>query len=111
MEITESINWILSICGGISIIGGAVVMIYKLYKYYRKPSDDNSQKIAEHDVAIKEVQKKLEHDYEDIKEIKDAISILCQGMIALIDNRITNNNVDNLKKTKELMIKYLADKK
>ena len=36
-------------------------------------------------------------------------SLLCQGMIALIDNRITGNNIEGLKKTKEAMIKHLSE--
>ena len=40
----------------------------------------------------------VENDYKSIKEIRDMQSLLCQGMIALIDNRITGNNIEGLKK-------------
>ena len=46
-----------------------------------------------------------------INDIKEAQSILCQGLIALIDSRLTGNNEENLKKTKDDMIKYLAHSK
>ena len=51
----------------------------------------------------------MENDYKSIKEIRDMQSLLCQGMIALIDNRITGNNIEGLKKTKEAMIKHLSE--
>lgn len=111
MEIAETINWILSICGGVSIIGGALIMLNKAYKQCRKPSDDNSHKIAEHDKRLEDLEEKVIKDYDSINEIREAVSLLCQGMIDLIDNRLTNNNMDGLKKTKGDMIKYLASKK
>ena len=51
----------------------------------------------------------VENDYKSIQEIRDMQSLLCQGMIALIDNRITGNNIEGLKKTKEAMIKHLSE--
>jgi len=57
------------------------------------------------------LEKKSDNDYESIEAIKNAQSLLCQGMIAMIDAQLTGNNVENLKTTKDNMIKYLADSK
>lgn len=55
------------------------------------------------------LEEKADKDYSSITEIKETNSLLCQGMIALIDSHITGNNIDQLKKTKESMIKHLTD--
>lgn len=96
----EVINTILSVCGGISIIGGAIVMIWKAI--------NPAVKLGK---RVEVLEEKADSDYSSIKEIKDAQSLLCQGMIAMIDAQLTGNNVENLKKTKDSMIKYLADSK
>lgn len=111
MDVQSTITSLLAFCGAISVVGGAIAMIYKAYKQYRKPSDDNSHKLAEHDKRLEDLEEKVIKDYDSINEIREAVSLLCQGMIDLIDNRLTNNNMDGLKKTKGDMIKYLASKK
>lgn len=100
MDITSAINTLLAICGGISIIGGAAAVIWK----WVKPSVNLRKR-------VEKLEEKSQNDYEAINEIKDMQSLLVQAMIALIDNRLTGNNIDGLKKTKEDMIRYLSEQK
>ena len=100
MNATEFINTFLAICGGISIVGGAIVYIWKAI--------NPAVKIGK---RVEVLVEKSQNDYEAIEDIKEAQSILCQGMIALIDSQLTGNNEENLKKTKDSMIKYLAENK
>lgn len=100
MGATEFINTFLAICGGVSIVGGAVAVIWKAIN----PAVKLGKRV---DV----LEKKSENDYAAIEDIKAAQSLLCQGMIAMIDAQLSGNNVENLKKTKDSMIKYLADSK
>lgn len=100
MGATDFINTFLAICGEVSIIGGACVYIWKAIN----PAVNLGKR-----VEILEEKSKKENA--DINDIKEAQSILCQGMIALIDSRLTGNNEENLKKTKDSMIKYLAESK
>lgn len=96
----EFLNTFLSICGGVSIVGGAFAIVWKAI--------NPAVKLGK---RVEELEKKSDNDYESIESIKDAQSLLCQGMIAMIDSQLTGNNVENLKKTKDSMIKYLADSK
>lgn len=100
MGVTDFINTFLAICGGISIVGGAIVYIWKAI--------NPAVKLGK---RVEVLEEKSKNDYESIEDIKDAQSILCQGMIALIDSQLTGNNEENLKKTKDSMIKYLAELK
>ena len=96
----EFLNTFLSICGGVSIVGGAVAIVWKAI--------NPAFKLGK---RVEELEKKAYNYYESIEAIKNAQSLLCQGMIAMIDAQLTGNNVENLKKTKDSMIKYLADSK
>lgn len=98
MGTTEFINAFLAICGGVSIVGGAVAVIWKAV--------NPAVKLGKRVEVLEEKSKK---ENADINDIKEAQSILCQGMIALIDSRLTGNNEENLKKTKDSMIRYLAE--
>lgn len=100
MNFAEFINTVLSICGGISIIGGAIAIIWKMV--------NPAVKLGK---RVEVLEEKAEKDYTSIEDIKSAQSLLCQGMIAMIDSQLSGNNVENLKKTKDSLIKYLADSK
>ena len=100
MGATEFINTFLAICGGVSIVGGAIAVIWKAVN----PAVELGKR-------VEILEGKADKDYVSINEIKEAQSILCQGMIALIDSRLTGNNEENLKKTKDSMIRYLAESK
>lgn len=108
---SDFFNTILLLCGYVTAIAAAVAALYKAYKHFKKPNENFDQQLEKHDQEIKRLKEKANNDYEAINEIKDMQSLLCQAMIAMIDNRITGNNVEGLKKTKNDMIKYLADSK
>ena len=107
MEITEFMKVLLAICGGITVLIGTGTAIYGVYNFFRKPSTDNSSKIAKHEEEIKDLQEKVQKDYESINEIKNMQTLLVKSMMELIDNRITGNNIEGLKKVKEEIVKYL----
>ena len=105
----EYLDETMRIFGYITGSGAAVVMLYQLYKWFRKPSNDNSAKLEEHDKAIEELQHRADKNYKAIDEIKDMQSLLVRSMIELLDNRITGNNIDGLKQIKKEMLDYLTD--
>ena len=98
MGLAEFVNTVLSICGGISIIGGAIAIIWKVV--------NPAVKLGK---RVEILEEKSDKDYNAIEDIKSAQSLLCQGMLAMIDAQLSGNNVENLRKTKDSLIKYLAD--
>lgn len=94
----ETLNFIMVVCGWLITLGGAGTVIYKLFH----PAFKLKNRVDKLEINV-------EKDYKSIQEIRDMQSLLCQGMIALIDNRITGNNIEGLKKTKEAMIKHLSE--
>lgn len=100
MDFAEFINAVLAICGGISIVGGAIAIIWKMV--------NPAVKLGK---RVETLEEKADNDYTAIEDIKSAQSLLCQGMLAMIDSQLSGNNVETLKKTKASLIKYLADSK
>lgn len=100
MGVSEFINAVLAICGGVSIVGGAIAIIWKMV--------NPAIKLGK---RVEVLEEKADKDYNSIEDIKSAQSLLCQGMLTMIDSQISGNNIENLKKAKDGLIKYLADSK
>jgi hypothetical protein len=92
------INQILALCGGISIIGGAAAVIWKAVSPAVKAND-----------KIEGLQRKLESNERQVKEIQEMQAMQCQALIAVMDHMITGNHVDKLKETKAELVKKLTE--
>ena len=105
----DYINTTMQIFGYITASGAAVGVVLKAFKAFRKPTDNNSQKLVEHEEQIKDLKAKADNDYRAISDIKSMQSAVCQALIALIDHEITGNHIDGLKNTKKDLIKQLTE--
>lgn len=97
MHIIEVIQTILSICGGISIIGGAAAVIFKwITPAFRL--NKRVETLEEHD----------RRDYESLQRIAERDSLILEVLSTMLDSQISGNNVEELKKTKQKLTNYLA---
>ena len=90
---------LLQICGAISVIGGAVTLIIKLFNPYRALKN----KLDTHAIILERDSHKLNHFDESNK-------VLCSCLYALLDHIITGNSLDELKKAKDTLNKFLINK-
>ena len=110
MDIMETIQTILAICRGISVIGGAAAVLSGAYKKYKKPTSDLEQRIEVIESDIKDIKQKLNNDYENINNNRNDMNLLMRSMFCLIENKITGNNIEGLKKTRDELINALTEK-
>ena len=97
MHIIEAIQTILSICGGISIIGGAAAVIFKwITPAFRL--NKRVETLEEHDRRV----------YESLRRIAERDSLILEVLSTMLDSQISGNNVEELKKTKQKLTNYLA---
>lgn len=97
MHIIEAMQTILSICGGISIIGGAAAVIFKwITPAFRL--NKRVEALEEHD----------RRDYESLQRIAERDSLILEVLSTMLDSQISGNNVEELKKTKQKLTNYLA---
>ena len=97
MSISEFIQIFLSICGGVSIVGGAAAVIFKwITPVFRL--NKQVETLEEHD----------RRDYESLRRIAERDSLILEVLSTMLDSQISGNNVEELKKTKQKLTEYLA---
>lgn len=106
----DTINQIMVVCGWIISLGGAGTVIYNLYKQHKKPTDDLEHRINVIEKDIKDIKQKLNQDYNSINANREDMNLLMRSMFCLIENKITGNNIEGLKKTRDELINALTDK-
>ena len=104
----ETINEIMVACGWIITIGGAIGVLYTAYKHYKKPTDDMKHRIDHMETDIKEIKQTLNSDYSAINNQRDDMNLVMKSMFNLIENKITGNNIEGLKKTRDDLINALT---
>lgn len=97
MSISEFVQLFLSICGGVSIVGGAAAVIFKwITPVFRL--NKRVETLEEHD----------RRDYESLRRIAERDSLILEVLSTMLDSQISGNNVEELKKTKQKLTNYLA---
>lgn len=97
MNAAEFIQFFLTICGGISIVGGAAAVIVK----WIAPAFRLNRRVGvleDHD----------RRDFETLKRIADRDSLILEVLSTMLDSQISGNNVEELKKTKQKLTEYLT---
>ena len=97
LDVMELINAVLAVCGGISIIGGAGVVVWKVVR----PALSMSRR-------LETVEARTERDYKELREISARDSLILETLSTMLDSQITGNNVEQLKEQKRKLISYLA---
>ena len=97
MSISEFFQVFLSICGGVSIVGGAAAVIFK----WIAPAFKLNKRVEVLEVHDRQ-------DYETLKRIADRDSLILEVLATMLDSQISGNNVDELKKTKKKLTEYMA---
>lgn len=93
----ETIQAILAVCGGISVIGGAVAVIHKWISPAIKLTT-RVKVLEEHD----------KRDFETMHEIRERDSLIMETLVTMLNSQISGNNVEQLKETRGKLISYLA---
>lgn len=97
MSISEFVQMFLSICGGVSIVGGAAAVIFKwIAPAFRL--NKRVEILEDHD----------RRDYEELKRIADRDALILKTLSTMLDAQINGANVDTLKKTQKELTDYLA---
>lgn len=106
----EIVNQIMVVCGWIITIGGAGTVLYTAYRKAREPKDDIENRLQTMEKDIKDIKSKLQTDYDSINQNREDMSLLMRSVFALIENKITGNNVEGLKKTRDDLIQALTER-
>lgn len=97
MSILEFVQILLSICGGVTIVGGAAAVIFKwITPVFRL--NKRVKRLEGHD----------KRNCESLQRIAERDSLILEVLSTMLDSQISGNNVEELKKTKQKLTNYLA---
>lgn len=97
-------------CAGVMTIGGAGAIFVALYRWAKKPDINRDEKIKGHD-------EKLDNDNRRIIDIErrmaaneQANEVTMRSILALMNNAIDGDHVEDLKKARDDMNDFLFNK-
>ena len=71
----ETINQIMILCGWITTVGGAIVVLTGAWKKFKKPERDLEKRMQTMEEDIKDIKSKLEKDYTSIRTQRDDMNL------------------------------------
>ena len=92
------IEQILAVCGGISIIGGAGAVIYKIIY----PALQFSQR-------VEQLEEHSENDYQRLKGLEEMQKQQSKCLAAMLNHQITGNGIENMKKIRDELLESIID--
>ena len=114
-DIQTTIMTLLSFAGSITVIVGAISGVIKLIDYINKNKSNKQQSmekvISDHTNEIASIKNDVKGLQTDIKESKEMTILIFKGVKSLLDNAISGQNVEDLKKSRKELDTYLIEKK
>lgn len=99
MEFTITSSQLLGFCTLLTALWG----LYKTFKEIVKPSKDLRKKVDRHDELLREENEKL-------KEVEASNKMILQSMFVIVNHEITGNGIEQMKKTRSELEKFLVNK-
>lgn len=82
----------MGICAAIIAVGGAALVITRMFNWQRKPSRDNSEKIAEHDTYLASDKRRIETLERQQVEMSHQNKMMLRALMSLLDHEIDGDN-------------------
>lgn len=96
---------IVEIALGITAIGGAITIIIK----FINPIAIEKRKLDSLEIRVITLERHDMEKYERIGIAEHSNRLLCRAMVELVNNRITNNNIEGLKKVQADLLDFLQN--
>lgn len=104
LTLSEIWQIFLAMCGSIVTIGGAGVVIYKLYKRAKEPDNERDKMMKEHE-------KKLDNCTHRLDSVEDGMAVLMRATLAMMNHIINGDSIDEMKKASDDIQEYLISNK
>lgn len=90
---------LLSICGAVSIVGGAGAIIVKVIKPALKLSK-----------RVEQLEQYNQADYQRLKALEEMQKQQSKSLAAMLNHQITGNGIENMKKIRDELLESIIDK-
>lgn len=98
-EIIITIKCLLWICGAVTVIGGAIAIIAKVFVPFKKLKE-----------RVAALEKRFEGDHKELEKVEIGIEKICKCTLAITEHELTGNGDEKLRKAKDEMEDYLIQK-
>lgn len=95
----EFLQQILSICGAVSIVGGAGAIIVKVIK----PAFVLTKRVSQLEVYN-------DKDYKKLQSLEEMQKQQSKCLAAMLNHQITGNGIDEMKKIRDELLENIIDK-
>ncbi len=95
----EFIQTILSICGAVSLVGGAGAVIVKIIK----PAFQLTKRVSQLEVYN-------EKDYKRLQSLEEMQKQQSKCLAAMLNHQITGNGIDHMKEIRDDLLASIIDK-
>lgn len=109
-SISQLVGWVLGVCGGISVIAGAVVWIVKGVKAMRAPGRAMDDRLETIEKRLSKHDSFLESDKLRLKALEDGNRVTQKALLALLAHGIDGNDVEQMRKAKQELQNYLIER-
>lgn len=109
-SLSDIISIFLAACGGIAVIGAAIVWIARAVGFLKKPEVEQDAKLEDHETRIKELERKTAKSSDQVTSLQEEMKILLMGTHALLRHAIDGNDKESLKQAESDIIKFLNNK-
>jgi len=89
---------VLRVCQYITVIGGALIIVWRAVKFMSKIEDE-----------INDINRKLDNDNKRIEELQTSTKHICTMLVRVADHMITGNHVDKMKETRDEILEYISE--
>lgn len=105
-DISVAYKVLLGLCGGIVAVGGAILMIDKIFK---KPQRQLKAKVKCLEDEIIEIKRNEEKIVKTLDDVTETNRELCRGVVALLNHVATGNSISAVKKARDDLNEHLVD--
>ena len=105
MEGIKEMETLLETAKNISLIAGAVAVVWRLFTF----TSNIDKKIDTNSDEIRDIKEKLNRDYDKIDKLNQADKHICLFLVDISDHMINGNHIDKLKETRKNVITFLSE--
>ena len=101
---------LMSICGGIVAIAAAVAVVVKFYKWARKGTDENTDKLDEHYKWLASDKRRIESLESKQDEAEAQNKLMLKALVTLMSHELDGNHTKQLGEVRDEIQNYLIAK-
>ncbi len=101
----EAWQWILTVCGAISTIGGTAALIYK----WIKPIRDHAKRVETLERQNRRDMERFEAISVQLEQARQANQAVYKALMSIMNHMVDGNSVENLKAARKELSKFIIE--